>query len=635
MNFFRHWIAKFGLWSRIAIAVSIGFFTLFITFTVLAETSLQKSGARILEERLATTQFAAYQIDIWLQDHIDELAHAQVGLEIEGNGSALQEQADALAAAFARKGIFSQGFFITDSQGNVILSRPERLYPSGKKLAGSPHIEHALATGKAAISQPYMSPHNGDPIAAVAVPILEDELMLSGLLVGLIYLWDERITYPLHQAAALGKTAHSAIVDAEGRIIATTFGLPFLSPGEHAAFYREAIAAGQPVVETVSFELDFHNEPEGHQHVMAFASLQTTAWGVAVGGDVLGETFTGLAELRQGLILVAFLASFGVWGLTLMSSRYVIRPLKRLTLAAQHAAQGNLDTPIHVEAANEIGDLALALEHMRTQLVENIQQLTGWNELLEKRIQEKTQALSRQQASTQQLLRDVIATQEEERSRIARELHDDIGQTISTIELSLNRLAKTVPAENTQSLDHLEQIRALLEQTTHNLRRIIRDMRPDILDKLGLIPALRWVSNYSLKPLGIQTTIETDGIVNRLPSEIETVLFRITQESINNIIKHSHARQVTIHLYQDENFIYLHISDNGQGWNTNNVQFDHIPEGLGLMSIQERAALVGGKVKIMSEIGLGTNILVQIPWQRHEDTFGGESNGSKHTIVNR
>ncbi|MCA9942227.1 MAG: HAMP domain-containing protein [Anaerolineales bacterium] len=623
MNFSRTWIANVGLWPRIALAISLGFLTLFTAFTLLSERALEESGERILEERLAITQLAAQQIDNWLLESIGLLQQASVTLELDTADPNLALKADQLAESFRQLNQFPAGFYFVDQFGKVILSHPPELYSPGTDLSAVSHIRLALEHGEPTISEPYRDTRIDKPVATLGVPLFTDD-EVTGLLLAQLEIENERITVPLHEATSLGQTAHGAFVDSQGRVLLTTFGLPFLSMGEHHTFYRKAMAAGKPVVATVPFELELPNEPEGHKHVMAFAPLQSAPWGVAIGGDAIGETFTGIRQLRIGLILLAILTLTGVWGLTMFSGRHLIRPLQTLTLSAQKVAHGELNSPIPASGVGEIATLADALENMRLQLAENIRQLTEWNDTLEGRIQEKTQNLIRQQELTKQLLRRVISAQEEERARIARELHDDIGQTLSTIELSMNRLAKALPAEDEDAHQRLDQSRTLVEQAVTELRQIIQDMRPHILDKLGLIPALTWISKQTLRPRGIEVSIDTNGRMPRLPNEIETVLFRIAQEAINNVIQHSYAQHVTIRLQQKESQISMLFSDNGRGWDLKPNEFKDMSRGLGLVGMQERAALVGGQVHIESSMDRGTNILVQIPWQRVENGGNNE-----------
>jgi len=252
---------------------------------------------------------------------------------------------------------------------------------------------------------------------------------------------------PLEQAATLSQTGHAVLVDAQGRVMAATFEASFLSPGEHATFYRQAIAYGQPVVETVPSEVNLPNQPIDHPHVTAFAPLHAAPWGVAVGGDV-DELFAGVRRLRLGLALLSVVSLIAAWAATLIGTRRLVRPVQRLTDAAQRIAHGDLYTPLQAPEGGEIGAMAAALERMRTLLLANIEQLATWNETLEARVAERTEELRQQQIVIQQLLHRAISAQEEERARLARELHDEIGQVLTAVRLSLDRLSRTFPADD-------------------------------------------------------------------------------------------------------------------------------------------------------------------------------------------
>ncbi len=609
----RHWVSNLGLWPRMALAISLGFLALFGAFSILGERALRDSADRLLEERLVIAKMAASQIDGFLQVAIAELEQTSRFADFDPADPDLSLEADALAHAYGQVGIFASGVVFLDPTGRVILSHPPGLYAPGTNLSGLLHLAQVLNEHSAAISEPFRDPFSHRPVVAVTIAVDDDD-HFSGLLSGLVDLSGPAITVPLKQAATLGQTAHAALVDQQGRALATTFNLPFLSPGEHFTFYRRAMAAGRPTVETVPFELELPNEPKGHLHVMAFAPLRQAAWGAAVGGDLIGETFAGVWRLRLGLALLGVTALACVWATTLVGARRLVRPLQRLTETAQRIAQGDLHMPLQVSASGEIGAMASALEHMRTQLLANIKALADWNETLEARVAEQTEELRQEQALTQQLLRRAIAAQEEERARLSRELHDGIGQMLTAVELSLDRLVKALPANEVTARERVKRTRTLLEQTLTDLRRIITALRPGVLDQLGLAPALEWVSDHTLRPLGLAVTIEADDWQERLPGEIETILFRIAQEAMNNVARHSQAKRLTIRLLRENGQVSMTLTDDGQGYDPSTVSLalDHSP-GLGLAGMQERASLAGGQVTLESAPSQGTTVHVVVP----------------------
>jgi signal transduction histidine kinase len=367
------------------------------------------------------------------------------------------------------------------------------------------------------------------------------------------------------------------------------------------------------MVATVPFELNLPGEPLGHMHVMAAANLQMAPWGVAIGGD-LDETFVGVSRLRMGLIGLAIIALVVTSGVTLVGARLLVAPVQRLTDAAQRIAAGDLRMPLHAAEGGEIGAMATALEHMRRQLLDNIDDLAQLNTTLETRVATRTEELGQQRALAQQLLHRAIAAQEEERARLAHELHDEIGQMLTAVQLSLDRLGKALPAESDVARERLGQVRSLTTQTLSDLRRVIADLRPGILDQLGLAPALDWVGEHTLRPLGLSVTVETQIAQKRLPPAVETILFRIAQEAMHNVARHSGANHLQVSLISTEHDVHLTLVDDGRGFSPSDIAapFDH-GRGLGLAGMHERASLVGGRLEIKSAPGRGTTIHVIIP----------------------
>lgn len=613
MQRIRRRIEDLGLWPRMALGLSLGFLVLFAAVLTLSEWALRDSARRIRNERLVIAQMAAGQIDRVLQQAVSELEQARGLADFDLAETDTSDEARALATTHSRIDTFASGVAFLDATGQVVLTRPPALYPPGADLSDLPHIARALDGRDVTVSAPFRDPLADQPVAAVTVPV-SDGGRLLGLLSSLVNLHGPAITAPLQQAATLGHTGHAVLADHQGRALASTFELPFLSPGEHASFYRRALAGGQPVVDTVPFELDLPGEePQGHLHVMAFAPLNMAPWGVAVGGDV-DETFAGVTRLRRGLMLLGALALASVWAAALFGTRRLVRPVQRLTRAAQRIAGGDLETPLQATEGGEIGAMAEALEQMRLLLLSNIRELADLNETLEARVASRTEELRQQQALTRQLLQRAITAQEGERARISRELHDEIGQTLTAIQLGLERLARKWPAEEAGTHDYLDRLGTLTEQALGDLRSIIAALRPGVLDQLGLVPALGWVADHTLRPLSVKVTIDADDLQGRLPPEIETILFRIAQEAMSNVARHSQASHLDISLERGNGKVTMELIDDGQGFDPGLIRAarEH-GRGLGLAGMQERASLAGGQVEIRSAVGMGTSVHVVIP----------------------
>ncbi|MBI3949624.1 MAG: GAF domain-containing protein [Acidobacteria bacterium] len=224
--------------------------------------------------------------------------------------------------------------------------------------------------------------------------------------------------------------------------------------------------------------------------------------------------------------------------------------------------------------------------------------------------------VSAQKTALQRLSMRLTNVLEEERARISRELHDGIGQVLSGMLIGLDVLEEKVPVSLVAVRRGLRQVKMLTEKTLDELRRLSHDLRPSLLDDLGLLDAVQWLADYLAERCGWTMQVIVDADFPRLPPEVETALFRISQEALNNIKTHAAASEVTIRLSQQDELIQLEIEDNGRGFDPVAMAGNHYPErGIGLLSMQERATALGGKLFIEAEVGKGTKLKVAIPWQ--------------------
>lgn len=222
--------------------------------------------------------------------------------------------------------------------------------------------------------------------------------------------------------------------------------------------------------------------------------------------------------------------------------------------------------------------------------------------------------LQHKEALRGQLLQKLISAQEEERRRIARELHDQYAQALTALSVGLEAAERVLPAAMTAVRTQLTEVRHLAAQTLDQTYDLIFDLRPTTLDDLGLVPAIRWYAESRLEPLGVQVHLETGGLRERLPAEMETALYRVVQEALLNIAKHARAHQVRIRLEVQNDRLHGLIEDDGQGFDLVEVQRTGTDgRGMGLLGMQERMELLGGMFHIETAPGQGTRVLVELP----------------------
>lgn len=219
-----------------------------------------------------------------------------------------------------------------------------------------------------------------------------------------------------------------------------------------------------------------------------------------------------------------------------------------------------------------------------------------------------------------ELLRKVISAQEEERKRIARELHDETSQALAALGLALET-ASVAPAKSVAEVKRrISAMKPLAVRMLDEVRKLTLDLRPTVLDDLGLIPAIRWYAENRLRPQGLKVHIETAGTEHRLSPELETVLFRVMQEAMNNVAWHAEAENVVISLDFSPSAVAIEVEDDGKGFDLAEVsRASDRGRGLGLMGMRERIALFSGSLVIDTAPGAGTRLRIEVPVEGYKN----------------
>jgi signal transduction histidine kinase len=204
-------------------------------------------------------------------------------------------------------------------------------------------------------------------------------------------------------------------------------------------------------------------------------------------------------------------------------------------------------------------------------------------------------------------LRRVVAGQELERQRLARELHDETGQALTSILLGLKNMEEAKSDDDVRR--SVLELRELVVSTLHDVRRLAVELRPKALDDFGLVPALARLAETFAEQTNVDVQVEAALGDSRLPGEAETALYRIVQEALTNVIKHANARMVSVVLTRKGEAVVVVIEDDGRGFDP---KTDHV-EGLGLLGMRERIALVGGRLSVESAPDRGTTLAVEVP----------------------
>ena len=222
-----------------------------------------------------------------------------------------------------------------------------------------------------------------------------------------------------------------------------------------------------------------------------------------------------------------------------------------------------------------------------------------------------------------ELLREILSIQEGERSRIARELHDETSQVLASLNANLEAATGMLPASAEQAKAMLKKTQALSISLLDEIHRLIYELRPTLLDDLGLVAAARWLADNNLGTAGVAVNFKTTGQQRRLPLQLETTLFRVIQEAVTNIVRHAHAKNVNISLSFKRRSIRVHIRDDGRGFDVEEaISSKDSRRGLGLLGRMERAELMHGSVSMHSHPGGVTEVDIEIPINNKEVANG-------------
>ena len=305
--------------------------------------------------------------------------------------------------------------------------------------------------------------------------------------------------------------------------------------------------------------LEHDNPADGKRWLWAYTPVQDTGWAVVVGYPTEIAYPSVYESLLRGTIFL--LAMIGVAGmLAFVLSKRLANPIRELTQSAQAISAGDLSQKVNVQGSGELRQLAYTFNVMSENLKRHMEELAAAKE-----------EISQKAKHLQLLLAHTISLQEEERRRIAGELHDGISQLLLGALYETEAAKEALDRDPLQAIEDLDRAQSLLEQTSTEMRRVIYDLRPPLLDDIGFIPALdQYVKNFSERT-GINVSLDITGKIRRFPQDSELALYRISQEALHNIHRHAHTDQANIHIHFFDHQMQMTIRDQGIGFNPSDL----------------------------------------------------------------
>ena len=333
----------------------------------------------------------------------------------------------------------------------------------------------------------------------------------------------------------------------------------------------------------------YHREPDGRELVVGYAPVAGPGWGLIVQEpwEALIVPAMRLSLLAPLVVVVAALVS----GLAVtFGLRYVVRPLQTLDRQTSRVAWGDfsaLGEP--VGGVQEIEDMRRTLQEMAAQI-------------------------QRYQSGMRDYIAAVTMAQEEERRRLARELHDETVQSLIALGHRVEMVQKSLDKDPERARQRLAELRALAGDIQEEVRRFSRALRPLYLEDLGFVPALEMLAQETAHASGLQISTAVEGEVRRLAADLELTAYRIAQEGLNNVVRHAGAQAAWLTIAFAPAGLTLRVRDDGRGFNPPVNPTDLAHEGhFGLMGIRERALLFGGRMEVRSKLGEGTTLEVFLP----------------------
>ena len=610
-----------GLGTKVAGLVVVGTVLVIGLFAYLGTTALSENTDRNLQERVILAQMTASYIDALLDNIDNALTHAPE----EQIWSDLERPDGALDRAYRRLGLMASRVFLVDATGRQLAAIP----PSpGTILFDEIGPVSAVLQGALFAVSPVAQPIGplGDQVVAVS-PLHNASGKITGAFVVILNFNRPPSIRAFSNPIGLGQSGYMDLVALDGRILASTRPGRIGSESDHGSSLRSMIRDHRQAVSACH---DCHTpstEDAPQAEVLAFAPLNRAQWGITVHQSE-AEVFAATRVLQSRIMELMVIMLGGALVIVYFASRTVINPVQALTAATRRIAAGDLDSPIEVQGRDEVGVLAQSFDEMRIRLKVSNEEIQAWNRELDARVQERTAAyeaaakdnarlyteLRLKEQLRGELLHRVISVQEDERKRIARELHDETSQSLTALMVGLDTVHMALAHDVEKANAHLRNCNSIAESLLKNIHRLIADLRPTLLDDLGLLAAMAWYGEQRLKPLGITLHMDDNALKARLPAAVETALFRIVQEAMTNIVRHAKATDVRVQLTRQDGCVILQIADNGQGFEPQMLElFDPHGKGLGLRGMQERASILGGEFQMQTAPGRGTIITLRIP----------------------
>jgi len=566
-----------------AILVPLGLFAYYL---------VQENTAYIRRQILSDSAATAYVVAVSVDDF---LRTAEMLLTALAQTPVMQEKDPAATQRLLRNVYLTQrrftNLFVAGEDGSVFATV---FWEEGRPppASGTPYFHHVLQTGKPVIAATRISPITKEPEVMVAVPLDDAEGHRIGVLGGTLSLGELKLaltSIETQQPIAI------IVVDSDGTAV--------IHPRRQYVLQRANLSDIPPIQAVLQGQRDmmeYRDPSDGEAWIAAYSPVSIVPWGVLVARPAR-LIYTDVQQAMIRNLLYFLLALLLAAALVLILTRRIVRPLHQLTDRIRDPALSPAGGADLAGVNDELQQIAEAFQLLSSHLEQSLNELTGTRN-----------KIRRQTVQLQHLLAKFTRSKEEERRRLALDIHDGIAQFL-VIALQETRSAeKQLLRDPESALEKLQAIQQLLAQLTAEMDRIVFDLRPPSLGEISLTTALQDQIATFEQFCGTPCTLEVRGDPRELPDTVELAAYRVVQEALHNVNKHAQASAVQILVEFHSRRLGITVVDDGKGFDQRRVRAAS-EKGLGLVGMRERSQSVGGKLEIESAIGSGTQVVFEVP----------------------
>ncbi len=601
--------------KKLIIAVLLNVIVISATLGIFSYFAVHESIKRSLQSRLALARIISNYVEVFLNNNLYRLKDISLSGKVDLKDHDWRPEKRMLETVY-KYSLFTEGVFLLDKHGNELLTYPPHVdYFSN--LTYITYVNQVLQTGKPVISNVYTIEPLRKKVIFMMMPLRDSEGRINGIAGGILGP-TERFLNELLQSGKIESNSYIEIIDANEIVVASDNPSRVFQHHNHDSTLSKMIMECKDGILECRHGFSHPDAAKRPVDRLAFVPLSVAKWGVIVGQaekDIFAPAI-GLEGKFLFLVLI-FIGTSIIFSIGMSLS--IVRPLRSLIASTNKISSGDLSTPVGDLGSDEILTLSKSFDEMRKKLAESLESIKNQNAELENRVAIRTKQIRESGHKIEHLLKKVISSQEDERRRIARGLHDTILQDTSAFLIKLD-ICRVHP--DLITVDKIDEMRKIALETIDNIHLVIKDLRPSILDDLGIVAAIKWLLDRHLGGKGVTYYLDIESpITKRLPPRVEITLFRILQESMINIARHANAESVFVTLDAGDNYLLIIVEDDGDGFDVEELMRHPIENGrgLGIIGMKERASLIDGIFQIYSVKGEGTRMCLQIPLKDQEE----------------